>query len=754
MNNHRQLSRIQRFTVFGILLAYALTALGVISIFTMFPEKTNAASGIHVRIIGPSEIIAEASNITASKASEAYLQTIQQFNIPNVTEQSDHSFFIKEIAGRKNWLYQVNGWTPPCTAMNDYTLSSNDTLEIYHVNHQYTTQTRIHSDQTSATQHEYWNITAETREPNKETRCNQPEMNSWRPSKGITLTVQFPDQSRRDFTIDNAATILLSQAGTYNAYIWADNMFPSNTISINVSRAQTNETTKNESKKSDQVSKTPQNNIPQQHNTTPQNNAPKDSTKQTEQQPKNQQPFAQYPTTPKSLAQLPAEQKQTTQNTQQTPGQKARTIEGARVLDREIYTNQQFEQAQAPQQLPNQESQQPQTDALNKAAQYLLSQKNDQGLIGDPSLNSWALIGLVLLKGKEDTQVKEVVQAHEAYIDTIEDITALEVEKNILLCIMLQKDPKKFGGANIEERFLRYIDDEQIGDKEAINDDFWGILTLRALNVRQNDPMIQKSKEYILKNQNDDGGFGYATTAQSDTDDTAAAILALLSAGMNPQDEQLQKAFSYIESANDQQTHGYKHQAHFEHPSTVSTAWILQAYRAAGKQEPQNSRQFLLSQQQDDGSFNANPGQQQTPILTTALTMPILAHSLFPLHEVPQFEQTAQEESATQETPSTQENQEESQTQNTISSAADSLKPQATSTDENPESGDLLTAAKYYKQKSATLEHNMNSLEETIKKWRRANTMLIITIIVIIVGIVIYTVLFHTNIFRKSFASE
>jgi hypothetical protein len=100
--------------------------------------------------------------------------------------------------------------------------------------------------------------------------------------------------------------------------------------------------------------------------------------------------------------------------------------------------------------------------------------------------------------------------------------------KLILAIVAAGKNPRSFGGIDYVDKLTDEYDDTQVGYSDWLNDDFWGLIALSAIGESDS---IQNSKTFIINNQNSDGGWGYDVDIESDADNTAAAISALIAAG-------------------------------------------------------------------------------------------------------------------------------------------------------------------------------------------------------------------------------
>jgi len=158
--------------------------------------------------------------------------------------------------------------------------------------------------------------------------------------------------------------------------------------------------------------------------------------------------------------------------------------------------------------------------------------------------------------------------------------TALEYSKYILALAALGENPTKFGSENYVQKLEGFYDSGtlQFGDINLINDDIWAILALGSLG-KENSYKVQNSKIFILQNQNQDGGWGYAVGSSSDTNDTAVAIMALLEAGLPSSSDKISNAVNYLKSAqNEDGGFGYDPNSEWGKDSdSASDAWIVSA---------------------------------------------------------------------------------------------------------------------------------------------------------------------------------
>lgn len=135
------------------------------------------------------------------------------------------------------------------------------------------------------------------------------------------------------------------------------------------------------------------------------------------------------------------------------------------------------------------------------------------------------------------------------YLNNFSGNNANEVARTILAVVAAQEDPYDFNDQNLVVNLIGYHNNQQIGSTSLLNDDFWGLMALRAAGEEVNLPIITDAKNFILTAQNTDGGWGFSPTASSDTNDTAAAIMALLDAGLTASSPEIMEAVDYLELA-------------------------------------------------------------------------------------------------------------------------------------------------------------------------------------------------------------
>ncbi len=174
--------------------------------------------------------------------------------------------------------------------------------------------------------------------------------------------------------------------------------------------------------------------------------------------------------------------------------------------------------------------------------------------------------------------------------------------KFILGAFALGLDPRNIDGTDLTAVIRGAYD---AGTGRYASDDFNQALAIIGL-VAAGDPVPSAAVLALRSSQVSDGGWGFG--GSSDPDSTAIVLQALLAAGVPVSDHDVQEALAYLRAtqANDGGW-GFDPAA----SNVNSTAFVVQALLAAGE-NPEgpaytkpggNPIQFLLSQQQADGSF-------------------------------------------------------------------------------------------------------------------------------------------------------
>ena len=230
----------------------------------------------------------------------------------------------------------------------------------------------------------------------------------------------------------------------------------------------------------------------------------------------------------------------------------------------------------------------------------------EPGRASDPTLTGWAVLGL-----RAAGRLPE--RSADAYLRS----APVENTTDLALRIMALRSL----GHDVDDLVARLERQRrpsgQIGP--LVNSTIWSVLALPRPG--------RASIRYLLRQQRRSGGWSWAPNGPADSNDTAAAVQALRSAGVRG--TPIRRALRYIRSLT--APGGGVRLVAGREPDAQSTAWAVQAYVAAGGKAPAASIRFLRSLRRGDGSYRYSRRYAVTPTLVTAQVLPALARKPFPL---------------------------------------------------------------------------------------------------------------------------
>ncbi|WAI02420.1 helical backbone metal receptor [Methanogenium organophilum] len=277
---------------------------------------------------------------------------------------------------------------------------------------------------------------------------------------------------------------------------------------------------------------------------------------------------------------------------------------------------------------------------VGSALAYLAScQQADGGFAEDgkestPSLSTWAILAIVASGGDPDQWSSGGASASD-YLHTLAEETLAidgtsETAKLILTVVAAGDDPRNFEGHD----FVAFLQKKQREDGrygEHIYTTNWAIMALSAAGED-----TSKGVAWLKTQQNEDGGFGWAVGAESDCDDTASAIEALI-AGDTPQnDPVIRDAIAFLKAQ--QQADGGFNYGGSSATNSASDSWVIQALVAAGE-DPltwttatgNTPVSHLLSFQTEEGYFKWTSVLADVPCKMTATAIPALTGRSYPI---------------------------------------------------------------------------------------------------------------------------
>jgi len=193
-----------------------------------------------------------------------------------------------------------------------------------------------------------------------------------------------------------------------------------------------------------------------------------------------------------------------------------------------------------------------------------------------------------------------------SHLASVSGTLVTDYAKTILALAAAGQDPATFGNVDYIAQLKGYSLNNQMGSETLLNDDVWSILALASVGQVTATESVN-AKSFLLANQNSDGGFSYGVGGSSDTNDTAAAIMALIEAGVGATDSTVTNALTYLQSAqNDDGGFGYTPGSTSD---SGSDAWVISAIYKAGQNPSSwtkggnNPLTHLQSLQDVDGGF-------------------------------------------------------------------------------------------------------------------------------------------------------
>jgi energy-coupling factor transport system substrate-specific component len=277
---------------------------------------------------------------------------------------------------------------------------------------------------------------------------------------------------------------------------------------------------------------------------------------------------------------------------------------------------------------------------------YLARAQNADGGFGEAAgrktselYSAWAAMGLAA-SGEDPLSLARdghsVLDALRSEASTLEGVG--DVERTILALHACGVGARSLAGVQLEAKLLaaRRADGSF---SDQVNLTAFAIFALRAEGRASGDRLVQGAAHWLAREQDADGGFGFATRGSgSEVDDTAAAVQALVSAGSHAR-AVVERALSYITHA--QNSDGGFPEGTGGESNAQSTAWAVQGLVAAGRNVEAIRRSggrsplgYLRSLVGPDGSVRYSRTSTQTPVWVTAQALTALARKPFPIAPV------------------------------------------------------------------------------------------------------------------------
>ena len=280
---------------------------------------------------------------------------------------------------------------------------------------------------------------------------------------------------------------------------------------------------------------------------------------------------------------------------------------------------------------------------VSREIAYLTSTQNADGgwgaTAGQPSselYSAWTAIGLAAA-GRNPQSVRRdghtVLDELRAQAGTLEGLG--DYERTMLALRACGAPVSSLAGKNLLAGVLHYRQREGSFSNQ-VNLTAFAIFALRAAGRSASDPAVHAAGAWIERQHDADGGFNFGVRGgSSDVDDTAAALQALVDAGIHS-GAVIEHAVAFVLRAQNPDG-GFPSQPGGE-SNAQSTAWAVQGLTAAGRNVEAIRRHgsrtplgYLESLVAPNGSVRYSRTGTQTPVWVTAEALTALARAPFPV---------------------------------------------------------------------------------------------------------------------------
>lgn len=253
--------------------------------------------------------------------------------------------------------------------------------------------------------------------------------------------------------------------------------------------------------------------------------------------------------------------------------------------------------------------------AASSPAAYLAAHERadggfaEPGQAPDPTTTAWAVLGLAAA-GRPPTAAADYLRSQAVH-------GTADVALRALALSALGQDTT--GLIARLERARR--PNGRIGP--LVDSTVWSVLALRSAGRSAGAATIR----YLRRQQRPRGGWAWYPNGAPDSNDTAAAIEALRSAGVHGRP--IRRGLRYLRRM--QNRDGGFSLTPGRASDSQSTAWAIQAFVAAHHKPPPSAFRFLRRMRRVDGSYRYSKRFVTTPVFVTAQVLPALVRKPFPL---------------------------------------------------------------------------------------------------------------------------
>jgi hypothetical protein len=229
-----------------------------------------------------------------------------------------------------------------------------------------------------------------------------------------------------------------------------------------------------------------------------------------------------------------------------------------------------------------------------------------------PQLTAWAVLGLRAAGARPTHDALAYLRGREDQLTTTTDVELVAMAESAL-----GSDPSPL----LDRVERAHRTSGAIGPN--VNSTIWGVLAFRQ--ARRSAP--GDSIRYLLRHQSRSGGWAWYPRGAPDSNDTAAAVQALRSAGVRGRP--IRRGLAYLHRL--QNKDGGFELTPGRGSDAQSTAWAIQAYAATHKSPPRGALAYLRRLRRPDGSFRYSKRYATTPVWVTSQVLAALVRRPFPL---------------------------------------------------------------------------------------------------------------------------
>ncbi len=274
------------------------------------------------------------------------------------------------------------------------------------------------------------------------------------------------------------------------------------------------------------------------------------------------------------------------------------------------------------------------SNEIRAALNYLKSSQQDDGGFGSGGITEWVVMAIAAA-GQDPREWKKNGRSVLDYLkkQVVTDNPYDWIRMTLALS-SIGENPRRFNQQDYVQKIKNNYRAGQFGDPLSLRDDYWAVLALTGAGEAASKE-VRGSVRFILKHQNADGSWSASTTGiESCADNTAAALIALISAGQDTRSKAILRALEYLKKSQ-QSDGGFPYL--FMPSNAASDCWAILALWAAGEDPADwqsngnNPVSHLLGLQQPEGSFKWASDVTNSPLLMTAYAIPSLLGKPYPI---------------------------------------------------------------------------------------------------------------------------